>query len=107
MAVVSSTGDIINWCFASDAIRNIQGIRMIKKGTALPPRSATAKFNKLPLNISGAKQDAGWTSMDDWFENAPQVEMKEDVVGLGGYERTLTVLYTSEAIDNDGGDDSD
>lgn len=43
--------------------------------------------------------------MDDWFEGAPQLEMKEDVVGLGGYGKTLTVLFTEEAFDDKEEDD--
>jgi hypothetical protein len=48
--------------------------------------------------------------LDDWFDDAPEIEMKEDVVGLGSYGRTLTVLFTSEAIDveeDDASDDED
>jgi hypothetical protein len=36
--------------------------------------------------------------LNDWFENAPDVEIKEDVVGLGHYGKTLTVLFTEELL---------
>ncbi len=38
-----------------------------------------------------------------WFDGAPDIEMNEDVVGLGAYGRTLTVLHTDQAT----GDDDD
>ena len=38
-----------------------------------------------------------------WLDGARDIEMNEDVVGLGAYRRTLTVLHTDQAI----GDDDD
>ena len=73
----------------------------------IPARSATGKFNRHEANVTGCKQKGGWASLEDWFDDAPQVEMKEDVVGLGRYGRTLTVLFTAEAIGGDEEDESE
>lgn len=104
VAVIVSTGTSIDYCFMSDAIRAVDGVKWISKGTSLPSRCETRKFNAVSSNITSGRKAYGWTSMDDWFEEAPQVEMKEDVVGLGGYGKTLTVLFTDEAIDDDEND---
>lgn len=105
VAVLMSVGHSIEYCFMSEPIRNCEGLRYISKGTTLPARCPTRTFNAKKSNITSGARAAGWTSLDDWFEGAPQVEMKEDVVGLGGYGKTLTVLFTEEALTDD--DDSD
>jgi hypothetical protein len=66
-----------------------------------PASRPTPKFNKVASNVTSARKAAGWTSLDDWFDDAPQIEMKEDVVGLGSYGRTLTVLFTNDIVDGD------
>lgn len=38
-------------------------------------------------------------------EHRAEVEMKEDIVGLGTYGKTLTVLFTDEAIEDDESED--
>lgn len=104
VAVLVSVGDTIEYCFMSDAIRERDGLSWISKGTPLPMRCQTRTFNAKRSSVTDGEKSAGWSSLDDWFEGAPQIEMKEDVVGLGGYGKTLTVLFTEEAFDDE--DDS-
>ena len=66
---------------------------------------STARFNREAGNVSRGAQEGAWASLDDWFGDAPQIEMKEDVVGLGSYGKTLTVLFTEEAIEEEDEDD--
>lgn len=47
------------------------------------------------------------TSLKTWFENAPDIEMQEDVVGLGHYGKTLTVLFSNTALEEDDEDGAD
>ncbi|QGQ25807.1 ImmA/IrrE family metallo-endopeptidase [Gimesia benthica] len=100
VAVVVSSGNQVDYCFMSEALRDLPRIEWLKKGTVLPA-SATAKFNTNFENIEEARRVEGYTWLNEWFEGAPEVEMKEDVVGLGSYGRTLTVLHTSEALAED------
>ena len=104
VAVIVSTGATIDYCFMSDAVRNLEDITWIKKGTPLPPRCLTRTFNENRTNVSSGAKSGGYASLDDWFDGARQVEMKEDVVGLGGYGRTLTVLFTDGVLDEDDDD---
>ena len=62
-------------------------------------------FNSDINNITSSLAAEGITTLDDWFENAPAVEMNEDVVGLGSYGKTLTVLFTNEALENEDEDE--
>lgn len=101
IAVIVSSGTRIEYCFASDVIDNVEGLKRIRKGKEIPDLCKTRTFNATKSNVSCGRKAAGWTSLDDWFEGAPQVEMKEDVVGLGAYEKTLTVLFTEELIEDE------
>jgi hypothetical protein len=101
-----SIGNVIESCFVSEPLEPNRKTGWINKGALLPARSATAKFNRTSSNISSGRSEGGYTSLDEWFDDGPELEMKEDVVGLGSYGRTLTVLFTSEALD-DGDDDSE
>lgn len=107
VAVILSSGRRIDWCIMSDSLRAIRGLTWIKKGDLLAPSTTTAKFNALASNISSARKHNGYTSLDDWFEGAPQLLMKEDAIGLGGYGKTLTVLFPDENVEDDFDDNRD
>jgi Zn-dependent peptidase ImmA (M78 family) len=108
VAIVMSSGTLIDFCFMSAPLEECPKIHRPGKGTPLPNNSETFRFNKDKANISRALGAAGYTMLGEWFEGAPDIEMKEDVVGLGGYGKTLTVLFTSEALhDEDEEDDDD
>lgn len=107
VAVIVSSGGSIDCCFLSRALIAVAGVRRLAKGSSLPPSSCTARFNRDAGKISRAATDAAWASLDDWFEDAAQIEMKEDVVGLGSYGKTLTVIFTEEAIEADEDQDDD
>ena len=101
VAVIMSCNKTIEYCFISEALTSIRGIRQLNKGSLIPPHSYTAKFNMDKMNILQGKTSEGWTNLDDWFEDAPKIEMKEDIIGLGNYGKTLTILFTNEPIDID------
>jgi Zn-dependent peptidase ImmA (M78 family) len=110
VAVIVSRGNSIDYCFMSAAMEEIRGLRFLGKGTVLPPNSLTASFNRDEANIAGGLQEGGYSTLADWFDGVSSgIEMKEDVVGLGTYGRTLTVLFSDEALpdDEDDGDDDD
>jgi Zn-dependent peptidase ImmA (M78 family) len=105
VAVVVSTGDRIDYCIMSDTIRELKGLTWIKRGDSLPTDTATAEFNSDPDNVTGAENAEGASYLDDWFDGAPQIEMSEDVIGLGSYGKTLTVLYAEEWPEEEEDDD--
>jgi hypothetical protein len=105
VAVIVSSGQRIEYCFMSERIREIDGICWIKKGDPLP-KGHTSDFNSDLSNIEDARRAEGACFLDDWFDEAPHVEVNEDVIGLGSYGKSLTVLFTDEAIE-DGDEDED
>lgn len=96
VAVVVSKGSRIEYCFLSEALRDIKELAWIRKGACLPKKSETYAFNGNPENVTKARKAEAWTRLDLWFDDGPEIEMKEDVVGLGAYDRTLTVLFADE-----------
>lgn len=108
VAVIVSTGRTIDYCFLSDALSEIRAMDWIRKGELVPTKSETHSFNTDRARVTSGAKTQAWTSLDLWFDGAPELEMKEDVVGLGTYEKTLTVLFTDEAIaDDEESEDSD
>jgi hypothetical protein len=57
------------------------------------------KFNSGVGRVQRGEQAQAFCSLRDWFERAHDVEFQEDVVGLGHYGKTLTVLFTEEALE--------
>lgn len=100
-AVIVSSGRQIDYCFMSDRIRDLRGITWIRKGEPVPSGTTTGRFNANPANIEQAAQDEGTCHLDDWFDGAPQVEVNEDVIGLGSYGKTLTVLFTDDELEDE------
>jgi hypothetical protein len=107
VAVVVSSGDRIDYCFMSDRIRDLRGITWIKKGVRLRGGTATAEFNSDDSNVEEARQQEGASYLNDWFDGAPEVEVNEDVVGLGSYGKTLTVLFTEQDLEDEDEYDDD
>jgi hypothetical protein len=104
VAVIVSNGPTIEYCFMSEVIRELPRISWIRKGEQVPRGTATHAFNKDQAKVNSGDRAEAWTTLDLWFDGAPEIDMKEDVVGLGTYEKTLTVLFTDEAFDDE--DDS-
>lgn len=105
VAVIMSSHNRINWCFMSSVLASVKGLRWPRKGSMLPTNTATASFNRDSTNVLSAKQIEAWSRLDNWFDKAPPVEIKEDVIGLGSYRKTLTVLFTENPIIVDDDDD--
>lgn len=101
LAVIVSAGNRIDFCGLSPSLADVSGVSAFKKGDFLPAGTRTERFN-MDQNNAGTCNEVGvFASLDDWFEDAPQIEMKEDVVGLGNYGKTLTVLFTEEIIEDE------
>ena len=96
--MVSSNG-LVEYCCLSSAIQELTGITWLKRGDPVPGTATTARFQEDPENIANGCKADGTSMLDEWLDGAPRIEMKEDVVGLGHYGKTLTVLFTDQAIE--------
>jgi hypothetical protein len=91
-AVVVSSGDRIDYCFMSDPLREVGGLEWIRKGQGLPAGTATSRFNQDADRVLRAERTEDTCDLQDWFGGDLSVETTEEVVGLGNYGKTLTVL---------------
>ena len=101
VAVVISTGNTIDYCFMSDALKDVGGIDWIRRSQVLPRGTPTFHFNQSEARVQAGERAEGTSDLQEWFGGSRSIAMSEDVVGLGSYGKTLTVLYDIELPDED------
>lgn len=80
----------------SKALRECDGIDWIRKKQSLPSNSATRIFNGDQERVTRSDRVETETVFQDWFGGHLRIKVREDVVGLGSYGKTLTVLHGIE-----------
>jgi hypothetical protein len=101
VAVVCSVGDRVQFTFMSKALQDMRGLTWIRKGSGLPSGTATANFNRNEDNVRQGKRVSSTSTLDTWFDGGSTAELNEDVVGLGDYGKTLTVLWADSLPEPD------
>ena len=92
VAIVLSTGRQINYCFMSNAFKEVKGLEWIRKGERLARNTATFAFNRNPERVLQVDRVEAAGELQDWFGGDRSLSVAEQVVGLGNYGKTLTVL---------------
>jgi hypothetical protein len=101
VAVVCSMGNRVEFAFMSKPLQDHPGLTWIRKGSALPSGTATANFNKDDSNVRKGKRISATATVETWFDGSGDTELNEEVVGLGDYGKTLTVLWTDSLPEPD------
>lgn len=101
VAVVVSSDNRIDHCFMSEALKSVSDIEWTRKREAIPRGTATYEFNQDVENVRRAKRADGTSSLQVWFGGRHHIAVTEDVIGLGAYGKTLTVLYDINAPDEE------
>nr|WP_288144824.1 ImmA/IrrE family metallo-endopeptidase [Acidomonas methanolica] len=108
VAVIVSTGGIIDYCFMSDAMKSLPKLDWIRKGTPLPTGTATATLAADPERVAAGDRLSDETDVRDWLGGTTYAVVSEESVGLGRYGKVLTVLSSgSIGPDGDPEDDED
>ncbi|MBI3129669.1 MAG: ImmA/IrrE family metallo-endopeptidase [Candidatus Tectomicrobia bacterium] len=92
VAMVMSAGGRIEYCFMSGPLKEMRGLDWIRKNVPVPAGTATHRFNQNPKMIAQAARVDATTSIQDWFGGHRNLNMTEEVVGLGNYGKVLTIL---------------
>ena len=100
-----SLGEHIAYAFTSNAFKDLGNLAFLKKGPPLPA-GATLRFNRDPSNARFARRETAETTLFDWFDCPKPVTLDEEIIGLGKYGYTLTVL-SSDALPDDPGEEDD
>jgi hypothetical protein len=104
-AFVMSCGNKIDYCFMSESLRNIKDIHWLRKGDAVPQNTATFYFNRDERKVSSSERAEGTCDLLDWFGGNRSIELIEDVLGLGSYAKTMTLLYASDDVEENDEDE--
>jgi len=96
VAIIISTDTQIDYCFMSDTLKEFKGLDWLRKDTPVSSYTITHNFNKKVSNISEGVRKDGDTNLQYWFGGDHDIEMLEEVIGLGSYGKTLTVISTSD-----------
>lgn len=101
VAIVVSERETINYCFMSDELRELKGLSWINKGMTLPNNSVTSRFNRLERNVLSGNRAEGEAFLLDWFGCNLEYDFYEEVIGLGTYGKTLTILTLEQIPDQE------
>jgi hypothetical protein len=107
VAVIVSTGQTIDYCFMSDAIKSLPELNWLRKGSPVPRATATATFNASAANIQDARRETANVDLLDWLGGKSSLILTEEIIGLGGYRKTLTVLSSGSFGGGEEPDDDD
>jgi hypothetical protein len=112
VAVVISSGPVIDFCFLSETIKSLPQLGWLRKGAPVPRNTATVRFNANPRGVADCDRAEEDIDILDWLGGARSVRAREQVVGLGRYGKTLTLLTCPSVQDEtyrevDGDDDED
>ncbi len=110
VAVIVSHLGVVEFMTASDSFKQIPGIDWLRKRDLLPSEVPSKRFSTDLEWIRACHIAEEGVGLSAWFPGMRDREVEEDVVGLGSYERLLTVLMTDEAEteeDDDEGDQDD
>ena len=107
IAVVVSTGANIDYCCLSDTMKSLREITWLKQGTPVPRHTITAQLNSNAGRITEADREDSEINIMDWLGGIQSVQATEEVVGLGRYGKTLTVLSCPSIVDETYRDDND
>jgi hypothetical protein len=91
----------------SDALRDHEGIDWIRKRQTVPRTTHTFAFNRDPNKVRRADRIEGESDLQTWFGGLRGIELREEVIGLGSYGKTLTVLHSIELPDDQDEDDDE
>jgi hypothetical protein len=100
-AVVVSVAHSVDYCFMSDSFREIRGLEWLRKGSSLPRSSVTYSFNSSSAKVARGERADGESLLQDWFGGTLRADLYEEVIGLGGYGKTLTILTASDLPDRE------
>lgn len=111
VAVIISTGSTIDFCFFSNTTKLLPEITWFRKGTPIPRGTATAQLNADSHRIAAADRLERNIDIMDWLGGSRSLPATEQVLGLGSYGKTLTVLSCSdiqeETFEEDEDDEED
>lgn len=108
VTIVVSTGDTIDYCFMSDAMKTLPKLAWLRKGTKLPAGTATARLAGDAAQVRAGARITDEIDVRDWLGGTTSKSISEESIGLGGYGKVLTILSSGTiGREEDEADDDD
>lgn len=95
MAIIVSRDSEICYGFLSESFKDLNPSSFPRQGNPLP-HTSTKTFNLNENDVLFGERVCGQTTLVDWFGGNTDVPLDEEVIGLGRYGYTLTVLSSEE-----------
>ncbi len=107
VAVIMSTAGVVDYCFLSDTMRGLPQLTAPRKGSPVPPGTATHGFaNGTALGYDASRTEAECDVLD-WLGGNRSLPATEEVLHLGSYGKTLTLLTVASLLDETFQDEDD
>jgi hypothetical protein len=107
VAVIISTRNTVDFCFLSAAMKTLPHLAWLRKGTPVPTATLTSRFNANSQRVRAGERDADETDVMDWLSGTRSARVTEEVVGLGQYGKTLTILSSGSMGHEETGPDDE
>ncbi|MBY5828652.1 ImmA/IrrE family metallo-endopeptidase [Rhizobium leguminosarum] len=107
VAVIVSTGGVIDYCFLSEAMKSLPKLDWLRKGTPLPTGTATAQLAATPARVAAGERIRTEVDVRDWLGGPTRAGIDEESLGLGSYGKVLTILASSKIGQDFEPDDDD
>ena len=95
VAVIVSTGGVIDYCFLSDAMKSLPELKWLRKGSPLPGGTVTASLAENSKRVMNGERVADEIDVMDWLGGRKSAPVSEEVLGLGRYGKVLTILHSN------------
>ena len=100
-AIIVSSNSKVNYCFMSEALRELKGIDWLRKGLPVPSDTLTESILHKPEEERREARAEGESDIRTWLGGQRSVEAWEEVIGLGSYGRVLTVITCPNLVRED------
>ena len=107
VAVIVSTGDMIDYCFMSEPLKSLPKLDWIRKGSPLPKGTATARLAARRDAVLARERATDEVDVRDWLGGTTRAAVSEEAIGLGRYGKVLTVIVSTAIGQEEGPDDDD
>ena len=100
VAIIMASNGIVDYCVMSESFKSFSGLRWLKKGDQVPENSATKTLAIAPNKILSCEREFCEIDIMDWFGGSRSTIAHEEVIGLGSYGKSLTVLSCPQEVDD-------
>lgn len=91
IAIIVSSGKNISYCFLSASFKKLGKLNFLQKDSPLP-QSQTLLFNDDTSKVLSGEKTCAETTLSNWFGGSSKIHLDEEIIGLGSYGFSLTVL---------------